>query len=83
MVAVGVPLLTLMMANLALVVALPPILKSTVALLANSSPELWLKKASVPPEVQAAQTGVLAPETKQRLAVEVVALANTPVVALP
>ena len=81
-VAVGVPSLTPLIANRAELVACPPIAKSTVELLVKRRPLLTFQKVSIPVASQDPHAGADAPETKQRLLVEVVAAANTPVEAV-
>src|SRR3989344_1198478 len=77
MVAVGVPELTLIRPNLALVVAEPPISKSTVALLALRAPNVWFQKAS-DPVAQLPKAGTV-PPSKHWDAVPAVTWVSTPV----
>ena len=59
--AVGVPELTLITANLALAVVCPPTEKSTVELLGYNSPDVWFQKASTPPVAHDPNVGVVPP----------------------
>src|SRR3990172_11596436 len=77
MVAVGVPELTLIRPNLALVVAEPPISKSTVALLALRAPNVWFQKASLP-VAQLPKAGTVPPR-RHCEAVPAVTWVSTPV----
>ena len=76
-VAVGVPVLTLITANLAVAVDTPPTAKSTVELFAYNSPEVWFQKAS-PPVEQDPNVGVV-PPSKHCEEVPAVTCASTPV----
>ena len=77
MVAVGVPLLTLIRPNLAEVVALPPISKSTVELLALRAPNVWFQKES-DPVAQEPKAGTV-PPSRHCEAVPAVTCESTPV----
>src|SRR3990172_741470 len=77
MVAVGVPEFTLIRPNLALVVAEPPISKSTVALLALRAPNVWFQKESLP-VAQEPKAGTV-PPSRHCEAVPAVTWASTPV----